>query len=265
MTICDTFKRLALDTWDGILRSRQVNFQLKEETFIDINMLTLKLRHNDQIKTKVFNKRQEGINGADWEWWFKGITGNWLGFRVQAKIINISSFEFEHLHYRNPRTQIYQCDKLIQNSLNARCPKIPLYCFFIQTNDVTHLTNWPCPTYPYVKDLYGCSLTSAFTIKQLRATDGKHIINLQNNIKPWHCLVCCSGYGHGDLISNIHAYSMANFKLDKDFAKEMDLNIPDDFTTKNPPDYVIAILDSEKNDNIKPPDNEIDGVLIFTE
>ena len=62
MTLCNTFKRLALDTWDSIQKSRQLNFQLKEETFTDINMLTLKAKHSRQVRTKVFNKVQKGRN-----------------------------------------------------------------------------------------------------------------------------------------------------------------------------------------------------------
>lgn len=264
-TLCNTFKRLAHDTWDNIHKSRQVNFQLKEETFTDINMLAIKARHDGQVKTKVFTKRQEGINGADWEWWFLGLTGNWIGFRVQAKIINLQSSEFEHLHYQNPITHIYQCDKLIQNALTRRNPKIPLYCFFIQTDNNAYLNSWTCRTVPYAKDIYGCSITSAFKVKQLRATNSKHITDLQVDLRPWHCLVCCSGYGNSDFISNIQAYAKANFKFDNDIAKELGVTIPENFSTQKPPDYVLAILENENNDNIKAPDEEIDGVIVITE
>lgn len=264
-TICNTFKQLALDTWNSIDKSRQVSFQLKEETFTDINMLAIKTRHSGQVRTKVFTKRQEGNNGADWEWWFRGLTGNWIGFRVQAKIINLQSDQFEHLHYQNPGTHIYQCDKLIQKALTRQHPKIPLFCFFIQTDNAAHLNNWTCQTVPYAKDFYGCSLTSAFTVKQLRATNGKHITDLQANIKPWHCLVCCSGYGKSDFISNIQEYVKANFNLDEDIANGLDVIIPEDFSTQKPPDYVLAILENENNDNIKAPDEDIGGVIVFTE
>jgi hypothetical protein len=264
-TLCNTFKRLAHNTWDIINESRLVNFQLKEETLTDINMLAIKQRHSRQVRTKVYNKNEEGIEGADWEWWFTGISGNWIGFRVQAKIINLQTDSFEHLHYQNPRTHIYQCDKLIQKALTRQHPKIPLYCFFIQTENSTHLNNWSCRTVPYLKDFYGCSLTSAFTVKQLRTTNSKHITHLQTNIKPWHCLVCCSGHGQSDFITNIQAYAKANFNLDKEIASGLNVVIPDDFSTQKPPDYVLAILENENNDNIIAPDEDIDGVMIFTE
>lgn len=265
-TLCETFKQLALDTWDKIQESRIVNFQLKEETFTDINMLDLKLKHSGQIKTKVFTKREEGKNGADWEWWFQGRSGNWIGFRVQAKIINLLSNEFEHLHYQNPRTHIYQCDKLIQNALSHSTPKIPLYCFFIQTENQDYLNKWTCGTFPKDKKLYGCSLTSAFEVLKLRPTDSKHIIDLENSLKPWHCLVCCKGFGRStDFITNIQAYAKENFVLDKDLAQNLNVEIPESFTTNEPPSYVLSILKYENNESIDAPDSEIDGVIIVTE
>jgi hypothetical protein len=265
MTICDTFKRLSLDTWDRIRISRQVTFQLKEETFTDLNMLTLKARHGRQIKTKVFTKRQEGKNGADWEWWFKGLTGKWIGLRIQAKIINIDTEEFEHLHYQTPSTKMYQCDKLIKNALTKKHPRIPLYCLFIQTDNSTHLTSWPCGSYPSLKDLFGCSLTSAFTVKKLRTPKKQHLKDVQKDIRPWHCLVCCSNFGNGDWISKIQGYAKENFDLDSTLASELEVTIPDDFSTESPPDYVLAIYEGTTNDNVSAPDEEIDGVVIYEE
>ena len=264
-SICNTFKRLALDTWDHIHRSRQINFQLKEETFTDLNMLEIKIRHSSGVKTQVFTKPQEGINGADWEWWFRGLTGTWIGFRVQAKVINLHTNEFKHLHYQSQTTQIYQCDKLIQNALTRNSPKIPLYCFYINTDNNNYLNNWSCHTVAQIKDYYGCSLTSAFKVRQLRASNSKHLTDLQSHLKPWHCLVCCSGYGKADFISNIQAYAKANLIPDNDIAKELGFSLPEEFITKEPPEYVLAILENKNNDDVLPPDDEIDGVIIILE
>lgn len=264
MPICNTFRRLACDTWDEIGASRQVNHQLREDTFTDLNMLALKLRHHDQVKTRVYNNREEGRNGADWEWWFAGLNGLWIGFRVQAKIINNFSHEFEHLHYQN-RNNVYQCDRLIQSALANPIPRIPLYCLYLQTNNGAYLNNWPCPTYPQIKDLFGCSLVSAFTIRQLRAGNHNHLTDLQNHIRPWHCLVCCNGYGNADFIRNIQAYALARFNLDEDIIDDLNVEFPEDFITEEPPQYVQAILVNENNVEIKSPDKELGGIMIYTE
>jgi hypothetical protein len=263
--LCNTFKRLALNTWDTIAESRRANFQLKEETFTDINMLDLKLRHSGQVRTTVFSKPAEGKNGADWEWWFNLNNNQWIGFRVQAKILNINSEEFEHLHYQTPATGIYQCDKLIQNALTRTHPKIPLYCFYLQTDNAARLTNWSCGSFTPTRDLWGCSLLSAFEVKRLRAANHKHLSHVENLMKPWHCLVCCSGYGSGqNKISDIGEYAKNNFPLDKDLVADLDVSIPDSFITQNPPSYVTAILENENNKEVQPPDKELDGVMIYT-
>lgn len=263
--LCSTFKSLALNTWDKIAESRRASLQLKEETFTDINMLHLKLRHSGQVKTTVFAKPDEGKNGADWEWWFNFNNDQWIGFRVQAKILNIKSEEFEHLHYKNPATGIYQCDKLIKNALTTKHPKIPLYCFYLQTYNPERLTNWSCGSFAPTNDLWGCSLLSAFEVKRLRVANHKHLSHVENLMKPWHCLVCCSGYGSGtNKILNIGEYAKNNFLMDKDLVSDLDVSIPDGFISQNPPSYVTAIFENESNIEVQPPDKELDGVMIYT-
>lgn len=256
---------LSLNTWKTIAESRRANFQLKEETFTDINMLELKLRHSGQVKTTVFSKPAEGKNGADWEWWFNFNNNQWIGFRVQAKILNIGSEEFEHLHYQTPATGIYQCDKLIQNALTKRHPKIPLYCFYLQTDNPARLANWSCGSFASTKELWGCSLLSAFEVKRLRASNHKHLCHVENLMKPWHCLVCCSGYSSGkNKIFNISEYVKNNFPLDKDIVTDLDVRIPESFIKPTPPKYVTAIFENETNKEVEPPDKELDGVMIYT-
>lgn len=265
MSICDTFKSLALKTWEDIRRSRSVNFQLKEETFTDNNTLELKLRHSGQVMTKVFTKRQEGINGADWEWWFKGHSNTWIGFRVQAKILNIQTNEFEHLHYKSLATGVYQSDKLIRNALSGSIPRIPIYCLFLQTNEENVLNKWNCGTFNQLKKLYGCSLISAFTVKQLRVNKEKHLIDIESYLKPWHCLVCCRGYGKSDFISNIEAYALNSFSLRDDNINSSDFDIPEKFITDKPPNYVLELLENRKDGDVKLPDNELYGVTLIVE
>jgi hypothetical protein len=264
MTLCETFKCLAFDTWDKILDSRQASFQLKEETFTDLNVLALKTRHSLEVQTKVFTKRKEAITGADWEWWFRGVTNRWIGFRIQAKTLNIVTGDFDHLHYQTPSTKTYQCDKLITNALSGRTPSIPLYCFYIQTNDSALLSRWRCGSMPYMKDLYGCSLTSAFTVKKLRTKSVRHITDIQDYLKPWHCLVCCRNFGTGDLVSHIEAYAKANFDLDQELVSDSDLPVPDVFSLNTPPAYVTAILENQASE-LSPPDDDLGGIVVYIE
>jgi len=262
--ICNTFQRLASSTWDKIAQSRNFNFQLKEETFTDLNMLDIKASHPLRVRTKVFTKHEEGSNGADWEWWFRDAKNQWIGFRVQAKILNITSDEFEHLHYQSFKTKVFQCDKLIQKALIGPTPTIPLYCFYIQSDNQALLTKWHCQTFPDTRHLWGCSLTSAFNVRSLRVNATCHLSNLEPYLKPWHCLVCCKGYGGDSAINDISNYADVNYNLDNTVATELGLAIPDSFITNKPPQHVLATFENENNDNIFVDDPDLRGVLIYT-
>lgn len=273
--LCNSFKRLALDTWDTIDTSRRVNFQLKEETITDINMLALKARHPRQIRTKVFTKPEEGINGADWEWWFVNKARKCVGLRIQAKILNIDSNEFEHLHYHTKHSKIYQCDKLIKHSLWGKFPTYPLYCLYLQTNDPNLLKTWNCYSFSKTNDLFGCSLISAFEVRKLRASAGKSLKVLEPFINPWHCLICCTGYGNDDKLSQINSYASKRFPIDITQANEIiipssdladlsgPLDLPDSLILPQPPPYVLQIIENEANDNISPPDKYIRGIVVY--
>jgi len=136
--LCNTFRAQAFYTWDLLSKSKLNNYQVGEETITDLNLLEIKSRHKKAIYIKEFNKKEEGKFGADWEWWFQGISGLWLGFRVQAKVIKLTSGKFEHLHYWKKKQKLYQSELLIDKALNSSIKTIPLYCFYIYTDNNYH-------------------------------------------------------------------------------------------------------------------------------
>jgi len=262
MTVCNTFQQLAVYTWTQIKRSRKVNYQLKEETLTDMIVLELKRKHGHQIITHTFSRYYESRNGADWEWWFNH-SGKWIGFRVQAKIINNKSNEFEHLHYKGKTALAHQCDTLIHNALSTSPPKIPLYSLFLSTDDKSLLKTWFCNTFKLDRKLWGCSLINAFDVYKLRSSNIKHLRDLDKLIRPWHCLVCCSGYKSNDKIQQMENYAKVNFSLDSNIAKELNIDIPESFITENPPSYVVSLFKNEDAE-IQPPDENLDGILIIS-
>ena len=79
-TLCGTFTSLAVRTFDHLGRARTVGYQPLEETFTDTNILDLKYKHPREVYPHIFSKRDEGVNGADWEWWLTNrLRSNWLG------------------------------------------------------------------------------------------------------------------------------------------------------------------------------------------
>lgn len=285
-TLCDTFRSRALWTWDTLARGRSVDCQIGEETLTDLNILELKTRHSSEIYSRTFTKHEEGWNGADWEWWFTGSSRKWIGFRVQAKVIDIRKDTFTHLHYYKKdedRGQHYQCDFLIENALQKQksffC--IPLYCLYSNWVGISQFS-WNCKTYYPVEESYGCSILSAFIVRYLRDERRKstHFKTLLNYMNPWHCLVCCHGYSQGDLPHRVFRYWRESIlEFDREILQERFTNIYDfnndwyDFDNywrvynqieliDEPPSYVRLLLNNELEEQ---PDPYLRAVTIFKE
>jgi hypothetical protein len=248
--LCNSFRELALNTWHAITLSRDISFQLKEETFTDANLFMLKLKHPDELYVKAFNKIEEGTVGADWEWWFNDGGRRWLGLRVQAKIINLKEDEFAHLHYQG-KNSIPQSEKLIiQAEANTLFPCIPVYCLYLTTN-ISDTTIYPDPL---AASLHGCAILSAFQVKDFRATKEKRLEHLWPYLKPWHSLVC---HDPGQSIID-HLNRLSRSYLTQDRRSERPLWIND------PPPYVYSLIESgniKQSDDQKPID--LAGVVVI--
>ncbi|OYD87317.1 hypothetical protein CDG77_30070 [Nostoc sp. 'Peltigera membranacea cyanobiont' 213] len=171
-TLCDPFRSLSFLTWDMLAKGRSVDCQIGEETLTDINILELKIRHSSEIYTRTFSTTQEGSEGADWEWWFTGSSKKWIGFRVQAKVIDFETNSFEHLHYQNKNNPLSQCQILIQRAVESSSRLIPLYCLYSNWNNSPQFTSRYANYYP-VQESYGCSILSAFAVRYLQSKKRK--------------------------------------------------------------------------------------------
>lgn len=178
--ICRTFQGLAQQTWDTLAVSRLVAYPMQEETFTDLHLLYLKL-HHPEVKIVSFTKPQEGVNGADWEWWFRLADGNWVGYRVQAKVLDVRSERFEQLYYRKDKSSVSQCDKLIAAAkADKKYPCIPIYALYL------HSTAHP----KTIDARYGCSTVSAYRIRAAKGVKSTALADWHKTIRPSHELVC---------------------------------------------------------------------------
>ena len=197
--ICETFRLLAFRTFDQMGRASRVGHQPLEETFTDLNLLELKDRHPHEIRCHTFNKPQEGNNGADWEWWLTDARRTiWLGMRIQAKVLHIKSNTFPHLHYKSGASRGYQSVKL-----KRQCAKdglIPLYCFYLHQDPRMLSDAEGCGSFAHATESYGCSLAPMALVDSLRLKGEKNTFSeVIAGSHPWHCLVCCAGYGGSTL------------------------------------------------------------------
>lgn len=279
MALCETFKRRSLSTWNLLSKGRKINSQLLEETLTDVNLLEFKLKHPREVITKTFTKPKEGTTGADWEWWFTGSSGDWLGFRIQAKIIELQSSTYDHLHYKNPKSTFYQSDLLIQSALSNHPRLIPIYCLYSNWDGRKYRTSWPCNSFKQNVKNYGCSLISAFTVRLFRSkSKANDLQSLLPYMKPWHCLVCCQGYGEGDLPNRAWSYWNSQINsADRRLFRGGDVDLPEDALEglsnfiglyneirpiRNPPSYIIRMLEGQP---IEPPDEGLRHITIFRE
>ena len=269
-TLCETFRSTAFATYEKLGGAKSIDYQPLEETFTDTIMLDLKLKHPVEIFTRPFNKREEGVNGADWEWWLtNGAEDSWLGLRVQAKILNLKPNEYSHLHHKVGKAKkTYQLNNLKRES--AKAGMVPLYCIY----SYGQIATAACGSFRHAAEAFGCSLVSLAHVESLQA-DGekKGFDDVMEKASPWHCLVCCSGFGQGDLPTRAwnflqRALSIKLPKPRKPRRSNVDSVLnnlrpkPAIGPRNQPPYYVRAIVEGEPVHPDKVPMN-LAGVLVI--
>ena len=251
ISLCDSFRSIAFETWRRLALSRAVGHQTLEETISDLNTLSLRISNPAEITTELFNKRDEGLNGADWEWWFLDRVGK-MGFpvRIQAKVLQLRSNTFAHLHYK--KKGIYQGDKL--GAAAAARKMVPLYCFYLHSPKPISGSAL-CGTFPDASESFGCSLVSVKHIRSLRPADVS-LVSVLKGAMPWHCLVCCEGFSQGTLPERVAAtLRQRGFGPSDPAAPELQVRT-------DIPDYVRTIQDGNLAES---PDPSLKGIIVVRE
>lgn len=261
--LCNTFFRLACETNDRLHAARSVGHQLLEETLTDLIILELKQLHPKEIYCQTFTKPQEGKNGADWEWWLTDPTrSRWLGLRVQAKVLELKSNTFAHLHYQ-------QQGGTYQSTLLKKAAEqdglFPLYCLY--ANPPVTAVGWE----KYAPSrAYGCAIASVKCVERLRKK-GKlnDFVSVMSDAIPWNFLVCFgetwSSSGRvitfPDAVANLLMGSSSLFKTDTDELATVEQQTPlRPGVRKVPPRYVSALLEGQPSDDVG---KALRGVLVI--
>jgi len=249
-SLCDAFTKASTDTWHRIQEGRALRYPLGEETLTDLFLRDLLRLHLPDITIEAFTKDAEGKNGSDWEWWFQGSTGNWLGLRVQAKVIAHDADEFKHLHYykkkSTPPQRKYQCDKLISNATaRPKWPCVPIYCLYSYWTAAYTVPSGHCCWGPRPSaSSFGCSIVLATDVRKLRDADSTgrdHRSRVSDTLQyssPLACLVCCPfGPGTESVAERMHAL------LDILGALQPDIQ----YLRQSPPPYVQQLTRERRN------------------
>ena len=243
---------------------RSVGHQLLEETITDLNILDLKRLHPKEIYCQTFTKPQEGINGADWEWWLTDPTrSRWLGLRVQAKVLELKSDTFAHLHYRPKRGRAYQSTRL--KAAAEADGLIPMYCLY------AHL---PASATGWAKhgssEAYGCALLQVKEVERLRRHwKSKDFVSVMRRVVPWSWMVCIGSAWSSDgrtltlpdLISGALLHGDPLFDFDEEEGTAADHRQPPRPGVRSaPPAYVSALMEGQPVDDL---DKALRGVLVI--
>lgn len=187
--LCKTFTAMARKIWRQLGQARAVGINRGEETVTDDFLLEVQEAHPAEVSTFQFNKHQEAIIGADWEWWLTD-GRKWAGLLIQAKILNPKSNLYSAIkHNVRGRPQI---DIILQQAAHKGIPA--LYFLYNHTRLRLSDLNWNCrSTDPQIEQL-GCTVAHAAALKPLVKQGGVGIVTLGAIAVPLRCLVCCRGH-----------------------------------------------------------------------
>jgi hypothetical protein len=226
--LCKTFHSLAAATRRRIISADEVGLRWSEESNTEFLLLRLKIKHSSEVLIKAFNKREEGINGADWEWWFIGANAN-FGMRVQAKRIQLETQTFGYLRYRRKGHKRDQMTVLIQGAASDNLT--PVYCFYV----ASRRRKW--------RRASGCLIGHA---QQIQLVQSNRLRDLYPLLIPWDNLVCPST-GGGSTIAH-HAAAALRRAIEQGAHSIGDL--PTRQLTgvqREPPPYISQFLEDQSS------------------
>lgn len=247
-------------TWNKLREARNLDFQVGEESLTDFIVLNIKKWGVGKIVIDTFTRHAESINGSDWEWWFTGPSGKWLGMRVQAKVLNLASEKYKHLHHKNKHG--FQVDLLIDDAKQNGL--IPLYCMYTNWDPKKYKASWECQTHKPTVRHYGTSILSPHAVKTLQLTKETRLSKVIDSLKPMHCIFCCSGFGGKDLPDRALNWldGAGLFKADEILEQKNGM----DYLRSEAPYYVYQMLKGKlESDLVDVHDNRLKRVTVFRE
>lgn len=247
--------------WDRLREARKHSYQVGEESITDFLVLNIKKWGEGKIVIDTFTRHKEAVNGSDWEWWFTGSSGKWLGMRVQAKVLKLKSEKYEYLHHSNKNGQ--QVDLLIQDA--NRNGLVPLYCMYTNWRPGDYQASWKCNTYKPSVRHYGTAILNPDEVKRLQKKGENHLKDVIGKLRPMHCIFCCSGFSSGDLPARALGWlEGAGLLAESEDGLEQEANR---YSLKDsPPYYVTQMLERDLQDDfIDLQDERLRRVTVFRE
>lgn len=175
--------------WERRATAKAAGFPFSEETVTETFLLDLATTCPHEVVVVPFNKRQEALIGADWEWCFyNSSTSQYTRMLVQAKVLDDKDILYSHLNRRIGNTHVRQIDRLISTA--RRRNVTPLYAFYNHVSNVSRLPLSSCPCWG-CSDCWGISVALADAVAGvLPARTFDRISDISH---PLLCLLCSRG------------------------------------------------------------------------
>lgn len=238
--LCSTFETESKDVWLHLEAAFQVGLSRGEATITDDLLLNVQKAHPSEVFTYPFDTRQEGIVGADWEWWLSN-GRKWVGLLIQAKKLNPKSNKYGKIKYKN------QMDQLIRWARQKHVS--PLYVFYNYSKLPSRKLAWNCGSMPFVKEQLGCTVAHALAVRTVVKSGGAGLSRMTKISLPMRCLVCCPVLGgpNGSLPERVHG--VANYLGNMAGGIELSpRSIEPGALREDPPDYVRRLLSTPEED-----------------
>jgi hypothetical protein len=184
-------RRLAGSVWNKQVQAHRLGLSLQEETITEFLLLEMAQELSPLgVYVRMFSKAQEGgrkksgkviieAEGADWEWFVKGLGGCDTIFRVQAKKL-YRDRPVKDGHYGGFKPGHKQTDDLIRRAVGAN----PIYVLFNHPDVSNHSLFGPTrqPDF-FGRNCWGCAVTTAQFMKHVGSNS---LAAIKPGSVPWH-------------------------------------------------------------------------------
>jgi hypothetical protein len=176
----DYLRRRAAWVWNEQGHAFNHGLSLQEETLTEMLLLRMARDHGKHgLTVTMFNKTEEAINGADWEWIIR-TRGCELALRIQAKRLYHANSKKD---YGGLDPKSGQSAKLIAQA--RKC--IPVYVFFNHNHGKSSSLLNGGGENPYRgRSYWGCSIACA---KKVQAKKSNTLSDLKPIMKPWRRMI----------------------------------------------------------------------------
>lgn len=196
MNICHAFQDLAASTMDDLDYSFDRDLKLSEETITEKLLLELDRKLSDEgLHMKSWSKKAEGVGtaatcslptGADYDIWFRGVSGKGIGVRIQAKRQFLSG-RYDSLD---------GSDQQIRDLRNNCGSMIPIYLFY--NSRKFHFKPEATCLHEAEVGVWGCAFAPVDGIAARARPSPKEI----QGMRPWHELVSSCKLGDSRRVSS---------------------------------------------------------------